>query len=67
MLFGFPRRNQARFFPALRVDNKQETANLADCLPPRFAGYVAFAVVNTFNAAWIGEHILSVFKADFVL
>jgi hypothetical protein len=66
MLFGFPRRDQARLFPALRVDNKQKTADPADCLPPRFTGYVAFTAVGALNAVRIGEHKLSVFKADFV-
>jgi hypothetical protein len=66
MLFGFPGRDQARLFPALHVDNKQETADPANCLPPRFAGRVVVAVVNTLNPVRIGEHKLSVFKADFV-
>jgi hypothetical protein len=67
MFFGFPRRNQVRLFSTFRVDNKQKPANPADCLPPRFARCVAFATVNTLNAIWIGEHELSIFKADFVL
>jgi hypothetical protein len=35
-------------------------------LPSRFAGRVAVAAINTLYAVWIGEYILSVFKADFV-
>jgi hypothetical protein len=66
MLFGFPCRDQARLFSTLRIDNKQETADPANCLPSCFAGYVAFTMVNTLNAARIGEHKLSVFEADFV-
>jgi hypothetical protein len=66
MLFGFPRRDQARSFSAFRVDNKQETANPANCLPSCFTRCIAFTTVNTLDAVWIGKHKLSVFKADFV-